>query len=75
MSLHETMRNQIFHTTIIDGHRESTPLLSASFSIGAAFALWPIIALLLASILSAVDVDLGRSAVDFLNAAASAGAL
>jgi hypothetical protein len=73
MSIHETVRNQIFDATLIAGHRESTPFLSASFSIGAAFALLPIIAILVVSILSAFDDELGRSVVEFLNAAASAG--
>lgn len=73
MSVHETVRNQIFNTTFIAGHREATPFLSASFSVGAAFALLPIIAILVVSILGALDDDLGRSVVEFLNAAASAG--
>jgi hypothetical protein len=73
MSVHETVRDQIFATTVIAGHREAIPFLSASFSVGAAFALLPIIGILVVSILSAFDDDLGRSVVEFLNAAASAG--
>jgi hypothetical protein len=73
MSIHETERNQIFNTTFIAGYRRSTPFSSSSFSTAAAFALLPIIAVLVVSIVSAFDDNLGRSVVEFLNGAASAG--
>jgi hypothetical protein len=73
MSIHETEINQIFNATFVADYRRSTPFLSSSFSIAAAFALLPIIAISVVSIVSAFDDNLGRSVVDFLNAAASAG--
>jgi hypothetical protein len=73
MSIHETERNQIFNTTSVASYRRSTPFSSSSFSIAAAFALVPIIAILVVSIVSVFDDNLGRSVVEFLNGAASAG--
>jgi hypothetical protein len=72
MSVREIVRNQNFNTTLIACCRETSPFLSESFAIAAAFALLPIIEISAVVIISMFDDVLGRSVVDFLNAAALA---